>query len=435
VVSPFDTIVAPVTPPGRGGVSVVRVSGPEAWRIAGDVFSPWPPSPKSHLALYGRFLHGDDGMALPFEDGHGYTGERAVEFSVHGSPVSVRALVDRCSREGARLAGPGEFTLRAFTNGRLDLTQAEAIKEMIDARTPAQFRAACLLRQGGLRRSGLDALRSIESVIATMNAHVDFSEELGQWDREEARVATGRTLAGLDAMLARARRGVIWREGLRIALCGLPNAGKSSLLNALVGRDRAIVTCVPGTTRDTLEEMTDLGGAPCALIDTAGLQETSDPVEAIGVARAREAAAEADWVWYLYDCQAGWSADDGTAVASLGGMPPLILATKADLPHERTGRLEVSALTGQGFAELERLVGERAQAAQAPELCLPRHVPLLERAVEGASLAMDVLDSTLPPDLAVTGLSVAAGALGELLGEGVSVDLLDRMFADFCIGK
>lgn len=431
-----DTIVARITPPGRGAVAIVRVSGPEAWRIAGCVFEPWPRAPESHRAVHGRFAHGDEGLALPFAEGHGFTGEEAVELMVHGAPVSVQGLVERCLAAGARMAAPGEFTMRAFMNGRIDLARAEAVREMVEARTPAQLRAAFELNRGALSVPVGEFVGRIRRLILEVDAHADFSEEIGDFDRAGARAEVDEILAELAVLAEGARRAVRWRDGVRIAICGRPNAGKSSLLNALTGGERAIVTDIPGTTRDTIEEMADVGGVPCILVDTAGLRETDDTVEAIGVARAWEAVGAADGCWYLFDASVGWRPEDDALLSRLP-RGAVVVATKCDLPHSDVPGLRMSVLRGEGLDALADAVRERFgfEECAGQAMALARHVPLLERTVQGLTLAASAFGSMLPLDLARTGLAAAHSALTELLGEGVGADMVEALFAGFCIGK
>lgn len=425
-----DTIIAPITPPGVGAVAMVRISGPKAFEVARTVFDGLPSSLKTHHAYYGKFIHGDEGLVLTFEEGHGYTGELAAEAMIHGSPASVRLLVESAVEAGARLAEPGEFTLRAFLNGRMDLSQAEAVRDTIEAQTDLQLRFASAQRSGALR-SSVRALRArLAAALAAVEAHVDFEEELGPLDRVAVRDAVEEVSAEITRWLATERSGQIVRHGLRIALIGEPNAGKSSLLNALLGRDRAIVTPIAGTTRDTIEEPVVLGGIPCVLIDTAGLRETEDAVEALGVARAQAAAANADAVWYLHDA---------TRTPIPSPDCDLLVLTKADLVTDDTVSnrpLRVSVMTEQGLDQLHAWVA--AQAEVAPDRsCLidARHAPHFREAQSALELVRLTLDNDQPDDLLSVGLRMALQALGEITGETANDDLLDSIFSSFCIGK
>lgn len=420
-----DTIVAPITAPGVGAVAIVRVSGRRAFEFGSAIFSAWPGLPESHRSYYGRFTTGDDGLALIFTEGHGYTGEPSFEAMTHGSPASVALLVKTLVELGARQAEPGEFTQRAFLNGRMDLSQAEAVRDTIEALTELQLRYANAQRAGALR----DAVRALRTqlagALAAVEAHVDFSEELGDLNRAGIQSILASVKPEIEKWLATERQGQIVRHGLRIALIGLPNAGKSSLLNALLGHDRAIVTDIPGTTRDTIEESVILGGVPCVLIDTAGLRETDDPIEQLGVARAQAAAAQADAVWYLHD-----------ATQPLPATLPvndLVVLTKADLAPGVDG---VSATAGEGLNKLHDWVA--AQAEVSPDrACLidARHGPLLRRALEGLDLVESTIMHDQPDDLLSVGLRESISALGEITGETSTDDLLGSIFSSFCIGK
>lgn len=294
------------------------------------MFAPWPDRPVSHRAYYGLIAQRDEGLALVFEGGRGFTGEPAVEFSVHGSLAAVRSVVDACLEAGARSAEPGEFTYRAFLNGKIDLIEAEGIRDAIEAKTERQLLQAKLLRSGGLSAQVREIVVALQKVLAAVEASVDFSEEIGDLDRDAAAIRLRDASAKLDSFLATARPGRILRQGLRIALVGRPNAGKSSLLNALAGIGRSIVTEVPGTTRDYIEEAVELGGVPCVLIDTAGLREPNDPVEAEGVALTRRWVESADVVAYVYDASAGLNEDDAELLRQID-RELLMIANKTDL--------------------------------------------------------------------------------------------------------
>ncbi len=433
----FDTIVAPITGTEPAAVAVVRVSGPQSYAVAEKVFSPWHEPVEARKALYGTFAHGDDGIALPFAEGHSYTGEATVEFSVHGSRASVRSLVDACLAAGARLAAPGEFTRRAFMNGRLDLTQAEGVRETIESETEAQLRLANALRGGDLKREVAALREKTLHVAAVIEASVDFPDEIGEFDRDAAIATLLEVRANTERLLATARLDAIVRTGYRIAILGQPNAGKSSLLNALMGTDRAIVTDIPGTTRDTLEERLDLGGVPCVVTDTAGLRDSHDPIERIGIGRSHRAEASADLVWYVVDAAKGLDDEDRAHLTRLCERAWLIL-TKCDLANGDGPGLRVSAKTGQGLDALRQAVAERAGLGSTEGRWLAindRHADHLREADTRLAEAVETLDSGLPVDLASIHLQSAAMEFGTITGETATLDLIDRVFRDFCVGK
>jgi len=467
MLSHFDTIVAPITGSGTAAVAVVRLSGPEAWKVAAEVFSPW--RPEAMRAAYGRYRHGDDGLALPFQEGHSYTGEESVELSIHGSSESVRELVEACIRAGARMAEPGEFTQRAFLNGRIDLTQAEAVRDLIESRTAAQLRLANLQREGSLKRR-IAAIRDhVFKVLASIEAAVDFSEEIGDLDREEASRMLQECLERIDGLLETAGVDRILRHGLRVAIVGRPNAGKSSLLNAILGIDRAIVTEFPGTTRDFVEEQIEVNGFPVVLIDTAGLRDSEDRIESLGVQRTRAIASGADQIWYVYDASVGWTEEDEAFVAPTGSDQSLtIVANKRDLirnspplgpnavtPQGRNaatpqagnavtpqGRnaaapqpILVSAVTGDGLPSLLNSLPIDRDIAFREVAINTRHADLLANTRESVATARETLTSERPTDLASVLLQEAMGALGQITGETASPDMITRIFSDFCIGK
>ena len=432
--SPFDTIVAPITGSQPAAVAVIRLSGTEAWSIASRIFSKWPTLVEPHKATYGRYITGDDGIALPFAEDHSYTGEQSVELSCHGSPASVRALIQACVKEGARPARPGEFTERAFLNGRIDLTEAEAIADTVNALTDTQLRMANLQRDGALYRAVGGLRDRVLGLLAAVEASVDFEEEIGPLDRVSTLQELEQIAGEVEKLRKSAEVGAILRKGLRIAITGLPNAGKSSLFNAIVGRERAIVTPTPGTTRDYVEEQIDMGGIPVVLIDTAGLREATDKAESIGVQRAVEQATHADVVWYVFDASCGISKEDEEWARK---MPQsLIVANKCDLarvPHF----LNVSAKTCQGLDELIRNVtvyAEEAKAMDVPPIDA-RHKPLLRDTATMLSDAIETIRSNRPDDLLSTFLRAAVNHLGEITGETASADMVERIFSGFCIGK
>ena len=427
-----DTIVAPITAPG-GAVAVVRVSGPLAWSVGAAVFSPWPSPVESHRAVYGRYSHGDDGLALPFEQGRSYTGEESVELSVHGSLASVQALVGACLGAGARMAEPGEFTLRAFMNGRMDLTQAEGVRDSVEAKTGRQLRQANLLRDGALRDEVKGIKFELEGVLAAVEASTDFSEEVGELDREEQRFTCVDACLSITGLLHTAANARVIREGVSIAIVGLPNAGKSSLLNAVLGSDRAIVTAVPGTTRDTVEEQIELDGLLVRLIDTAGLRESADEVERLGIERSLHAIQNADLVWYVYDAGQGWTSDDEDSLTSIA-RPKLVIANKSDIAVGNRG-FAASAVARTGLDGVLRcskyLVGDDESEAYVNT----RHAALLKLALDATERAFESLEQPVPYDLAAVDLQAAIRLLGEVTGETTPPDVIERIFREFCIGK
>ncbi len=432
-----DTIVAPITGNQPAAVAIVRLSGPQAWEIGSKVFEPWPAKVEERKAVYGKAITGDDGLILPFAEGKSYTGDATVEFQIHGSLASVQNLVQACIDHGARMADPGEFTQRAFLNGRIDLTQAEAVKDLIEARTEAQIRHAALVRDGALQDAVRELSKEALGVLAAIEASVDFSEEVGPVNRTDATFKLVHIRSGIDRLLNTAEGGRILRQGLKIAIVGPPNAGKSSLLNALVGTDRAIVTDIPGTTRDYVEEEIMLGGLPCVLIDTAGLRETDETVEKLGVERSLTLAEKADYVWYVYDGSLGLTADDRAFVDQLQ-RPSLLIANKSDLVFETIPALAVSAAQRSGLQQLHSWARSLLESAEQHSRVLinPRHETHLERARSAITTALDTLDAEeIPDDLAAVGLQEAIQALGKITGETASEDMIDRIFKDFCIGK
>ncbi len=451
-----DTIVAIATPPGRGGIGIVRLSGPAACGIAAQVFRPrrLRGRPASHRMYAGEVVEGsgepiDEALAVYMYAPHSYTGEDVVELHCHGSPVVLRRVVRRCCAAGARVAEPGEFTKRAFLNGRIDLVQAEAVAEIVHARTEAAARTG-LRHLSGQLSAELAALReALVAAKAHAEAWIDFAEDEVEVTPEALEAELRAIAARIDALLASYERGRLVREGLHLAIVGKPNVGKSSLLNALAGADRAIVTEVPGTTRDVIEESVEIGGVEVVLSDTAGLREEAGHVERLGIERARRRAAEADGVLVVLDRSQPLAEEDWAVIAAMEGQPGLIVANKCDLPPRWEPRcalaglpkkaVEVSARTGAGLVELQQAVVELFQLAEVdpelPLLTLVRHREALAQARDSLGLAIEGLTLNQPIDLVAVDLQSAVEHIGSITGAVVVDEVLDRIFREFCIGK
>ncbi|WP_421784529.1 tRNA uridine-5-carboxymethylaminomethyl(34) synthesis GTPase MnmE [Hyphobacterium sp.] len=438
-----DTIFALATPPGRSGVAVMRLSGTQAGAIVDATITGRRPPPR--YAALRQIQNGDgtlidEGLVLWFAGPHSFTGEDSAEFQIHGGPAVIEALAARLSELGARLAEPGEFTRRAFEHGKLDLTEAEGLADLIDAETSAQREQALAQMSGSLRALYEDWRQRLIDVLAAIEGEIDFPDEEGV-PEQLARTA-GPILAALADDLAGHldddRRGERIRDGFSIAIIGPPNAGKSSLLNALARRDAAIVTEIPGTTRDIVEVRMDLGGFAVTLADTAGLRETEDVVEREGVKRALTRADSADFVIGLLDGGARWN-QEMTPVLEKSD---IIVFGKADLPaaltlpDSRAPDLSVSARTGEGMGGLERrlsaIVAERLSKRELPALSRIRH----RRSVEAARDALVRAQQQLfDPELAGEDVRLAVRALEQLTGRIDVEHVLDAIFSRFCIGK
>ena len=430
-----DTVAAVATPPGVGGVGVVRISGPEALEVAARVWHGRDP----RTSPGGRFWHGwvtdpesgetvDEALLLVFRAPHSYTGEDVIELHTHGSPVVLKRVLQLLIAGGARPAAPGEFTLRAYLNGRMDLAQAESVLALVEAESEVARRQA--LR--GLTRelsAKIDRLADrLLDLLAHIQALLDYPEE-GVEPHEAERVIV-EALEEIEALLRTRAAGLRVREGVRLALVGAPNAGKSSLLNALLGYERALVHDRPGTTRDYLEAPLEIEGVPVVAVDTAGVREAEDPVEAAGVARALEVARAADLILYLVD-----GSEPRPAPPELPWERTLLLATKADLPaawHDPEA-LAVSARTGAGLAELKRRIRARLLGGAAESevwITSERHAQAL------AEARTHLLEARgAPEDLLGMSLEAAARALGRITGRAADEETLARIFQNFCVGK
>ncbi len=446
--SPEDTIVAIATPPGRGAIGVVRLSGPAALAVAQRlVLRASPLAPRlATVATIDAGAIRDQVVVTAFPAPASYTGEDVVEISAHGSAVVLNAIVSTAIANGARLAEPGEFTLRAYLNNKLDLPQAEAVADLIEAVTPLQARAAFDQLSGTLTTDIAAIDQVLFDLIARLEACVDFPDE-GYHFIEPGSVARAieSVVARVDALLRSAVRGRLIREGLQIAIVGRPNAGKSSLFNALVGAHRAIVTDVAGTTRDLVSEVVDLSGLRVTLVDTAGIRDSAHPVEREGITRARQAAATADVVLVVCDRAAPWTHDD-EALADAAGQRALIVASKSDLVPQwtRCDAVAVSATTGAGMDTLIARVCSLAGAAperDVPAITNIRHVSLLEHARSHLVAAATAADATLAggahigEEFILADLQSARRLLEEVTGRRSTDDLLAHVFSRFCVGK
>lgn len=472
-----DTIVAIATPPGTGGVAIVRLSGPDSLAIARRLFRRPATAQRTltpRVLHYGHCIEPesgallDEGLLAWMRAPQSYTGEDVVEINTHGSPLVVRRIVEAALRLGARAAEPGEMTLRAFLHGRLDLAQAESVADLIAATSDAALRQALGQLAGHLSERVHAARLEVLRALTPIDATIDFpEEEVPAPDRADLRAAIQAARATVAELLAGAERGRVAREGIRCVIVGRPNVGKSSLLNALLRADRAIVTPVAGTTRDTIEEAAIVGGVACHLIDTAGIAPTDDPIERIGVARSRAALDAAELALLVLDRAAPLSAEDRAIMAeiaarqspspaSASALRCLVIANKADLPlaladqdlaaaldaaHlELAAPLVVTSLaTGAGLGDLEAIIAQVAlggpDTGSAPLVARARHRDALRRADAALTEAEHTLADGYPLDLAAEDLRDALHALGTITGESITEDLLTSIFSEFCIGK
>jgi len=448
-----DTIVAIATPPGRAALGVVRISGPRTLEIADamlECHEPLQPRYATFTRVRGEMSRTgalDEVVATLFAAPHSYTGEHVVEITTHGSPVVVQAVLKSALAAGARLAEPGEFTLRAFLNGKRDLIQSEAVADLIDAATPLQARMAFDQLEGTLteRITAIDAV--LFDLIARLEASLDFPDE-GYHFVEASRAARDITkvIEAIDSLLADATTGRMIREGATVVIAGRTNVGKSSVFNMLTGTDRAIVTAIPGTTRDLVTEVVDVEGIAVSLVDTAGWRDTSDIVEREGVTRGTRARGIADLILLVLDQGQAIAPEDVRLLDQTAESKRIVVLNKSDL----VGRIDesvlsgavarVSALTGDGFAELRRLMacglteGERLRDAAL--ISNTRHIALLEECRASLDAARNAADAgNLPEEFLLVDLQAARFRLDEIVGRRTSEDVLRHIFERFCIGK
>jgi tRNA modification GTPase len=432
-----DTIAAVATPPGRGGIGIVRISGPATPRIAQAVLGVLPPA---RMATASRFKDHqaepiDEGLALYFPAPHSYTGEDVLELHAHGGPVVMQTLLAACLDAGARLAEPGEFTRRAFLEGKLDLAQAEAVADLIDASSREAARSA-LRSLSGEFSAAIEALRrQLVELRALTEAQLDFpEEEVDSLHRDEAGSRLRDVRTALEDVLARSRQGSLLRSGVHVVLAGRPNVGKSSLLNRLSGAERAIVTAIPGTTRDALREPIQIEGVPLVIVDTAGLRSSSDEVERLGIARAHEELERADVIVVVQE--AGRANDAPLPLPD--GVPRVVVHNKVDLAPgfaPAPGEVAVSAKTGQGIADLRRAILRAAGWSATGEsvfLARERHLRALNAAKGHLARATAEQGRW---EIFAEELRLAHDELSAVTGAFTADDLLGEIFGRFCIGK
>jgi len=455
-----DTISAIATPPGEGGIGIVRISGAQAFEIARKLFQPLPAEVQSHRIYVGTVVDPDTGepidraLLLTFRAPRSYTGEDVVEFSCHGGTVLLRRVLRLTLQQGARLAQPGEFTLRAFLNGRLDLAQAEAVADLVRARTESAQRLAIRQHEGELSRAIHTIRDDMVGILALVEAYLDFSDDLGEMDYDYLSEQLQQLIARCQKLLSTARYGRLTREGATVVIAGRPNVGKSSLLNALLGEERAIVTDIPGTTRDVIRESIQIHGIPVQLWDTAGLRETDDVVERFGVERTHRSLRDADLILFLLSAAEGFTDEDKHLLERLPSERTLLVWNKCDLLSEEAvaalcQHLEkryaarvftVSALTGWKLHELldaiaEQLLGSDWLMPEGAIVTGERHQIALQTAMESLQHAQRSSQEGLPAEFIAGDLRAAVDAVGLITGETATEDIVERIFSDFCIGK
>lgn len=452
-----ETIVAIATAvmPQQGSVGIVRLSGTKSLAIAKSLF--YPPGNQewlSHRILYGYIRHPetkqtvDEALLLLMLQPRSFTREDVVEFHCHGGMMAVQSVLQLCVAQGARLAQPGEFSLRAFLNGRIDLTQAESIAELVSAQSQQASQVALASLQGKLGSPIKDLRATCLDILAEVEARIDFADDLPPLNEVEIAQQLENVLTQVNNILATAEQGELLRNGLKVAIVGCPNVGKSSLLNAWSKSDRAIVTDLPGTTRDVIESTLVVRGIPIQVLDTAGIRETTDTVEKIGVERSRNAAKDADLILLTVDATQGWTNQDQEIYQQVNTHPLVLIINKTDLaspqsvqyPIEIKHIVYASAAHNQGITDLEaeilHLAHQGKIMATNSEIAVnQRQAAALTRARVALQQVQSTVDDQLPLDFWTIDLRGAIRALGEITGEEVTESVLDRIFSRFCIGK
>jgi tRNA modification GTPase len=458
-----NTIVAIATAivPQQGSVGIVRLSGDRAEAIARNIFSaPGQQIWESHRILYGYIKHPasgvviDQSLLLIMKAPRSYTREDVVEFHCHGGTIAVQQVLNLCLEQGARLAQAGEFTLRAFLHGRIDLTQAESINDLVGAKSPQAAEMAIAGLQGKLARPLRQLRQKCIDLLAEIEARIDFEDDLPPLDTDWVKAEIDRIATDAEHILSTADRGELLRAGLKVAIVGRPNVGKSSLLNAWSRSDRAIVTDLPGTTRDVVDSQLVVGGIPIQVLDTAGIRETEDKVEKIGVARSQKAAQAADLVLLVIDAQTGWLPEDRAIFDLVRDRPTILVINKVDLidgidgieldklsiPVQFSQIVHTAVVRDRGIDLLElailNCVRDRNLSAGNLDIAInQRQTACLIQAVQSLHKVMETVADRLPLDFWTIDLRAAIAAIGEITGEEVTESVLDRIFSRFCIGK
>ena len=449
-----DTIVAISTPPGRGGIGVVRLAGPDAKAIAGPILR-LKHELEPGRAMFGELIEPTTGERIDevvvtfFQKPHSYTTDDIVEISAHGAPVVLRHVVELAIAAGARVAEPGEFTMRAFLNGRLDLTQAEAVRDLIESQTLYQAKVAAQQLEGALSHRIAPIKQKLVQLIALLEAGIDFAEDdVPVAAAEQIRQQLAEIREPLAALAASFAYGKVVHEGMTLAIVGRPNVGKSSLFNRLVERERAIVTATPGTTRDLVSETVSLGGIPVRLVDTAGIRAAYDEAESIGIKKSYEALADADLVLVVMDLSQQAEEEDARLLEMVGPRPKIVVENKLDLAsrellvasRERNGNVRTSAITGEGIEELRQEIlrqvgGEAGGQRENGFLTNVRHQALVREAISGLDAARQALDENIPHEMMLLDCYNALHALDGITGATTTDDILNLIFSSFCIGK
>jgi len=450
----MDTIVALATPLGRSGIAVIRLSGRDSLKIVRKIVFDENFNPKPRLATLQKVYELetievlDEAIITYFQAPQSFTGEDIIEISCHGSPVVLRQIIDYCLKLDARMADAGEFSLRSLANGRMNLSQAEAIRDLIDAQTVAAARQSVRQLRGELSNQLQPLKDDLLNIIVILESSLEFVEDdLPDFQTEKIKIKLQEIAQNVGKMASTFQAGKLLREGLKVTIVGRPNVGKSSLFNALLGQDRAIVTEIAGTTRDQLHEKLVINNIPISLIDTAGLRETIDTVESIGVERSKQVMADSDLVVALLDGSQNLTIEDKEMLSQIIDLQHIIAINKIDLPAEvtqiskdiKSQVIRVSAKTGEGLGELQKAIVEPFESQEVESsgflVSDARHNDLLLRAKSEIENSLVLLDQKMSEEIVLIGLHNALRFLGQITGETTTEDMLTRIFSTFCIGK